>query len=260
MRLDSEAAPALQTRVLFRMFRTLRPSLVYNTTTIYRRAPAGRNDVVGLLGVEGSDIISIPYFASDRVTPGRDMATQTDPANLIDIPSGKSEQYQFFGCWLDINRPDQKHFPANPGSLTDFSGVDPADLRSIQSLIGGFHQCVVAEVHYKFDAASPDLPRPGDTPATSDKLSQRNLALLGAANPGNPSTRMVQQSFEIKAPTAGLHALEKDAAAVRDGVDALVLWWQSLPVGTLSRYSSLACRARRVGTQSAALRSGLAPT
>src|SRR5262249_51066562 len=135
---------------------------------------------------------------SDRVKPTGEMKSQPDPANLIDVPNGPTEQERFFGCWLDINQPESLQFPASPGMGTDFSQTDPSQLRSIHALIGSFHQCVVAEVHYKFDVNAPALPHPGDSPSTSDKLAQRNLALLPASNPGNAATRMVQQSFEVK--------------------------------------------------------------
>jgi hypothetical protein len=251
VRLDSAVTPAKQTRVLFRLFRTMRPSLVYNTSTIYRRQPKAGTDVIGLLGVEGPDLISIPFFASDRVTPTHDMITQTDPSNLIDLPNGATEQERYFGCWLDINQPTVAHFPASPGLTTDFSQTNPANLRSIQALIGSFHQCVVAEVHYKFDASSPDLPHQGDSPSTSDKLAQRNLALLGAANPGNAATRTVQQSFEIKGPASTVLRPASDTtthAAVREipGIDALVLWWGNLPKGSVVDVYLPGVRARDV--------------
>ncbi|HEX5231883.1 MAG TPA: galactose oxidase-like domain-containing protein, partial [Bradyrhizobium sp.] len=250
VRLDSASVPANQTRVLFRLFRCMRPSLVYNTSTIYRRAPTAGTDVVGLLGVEGPDLISIPFFASDRVTPTHDMTSQPDPANLIDLPNGPSEQVRFFGCWLDINQPDLKHFPASPGMATDFSMVNAADLRSIQALIGSFHQCVVAEVHYKMDAMSPDLPHQGDSPSTSDKLAQRNLSLLNAPNPGNAATRTVWQSFEIKGPGTDpiRFAAAKNKEAVREnfGIDALVLWWGNLPQGAVADLYLPGVRAREV--------------
>lgn len=239
VRLDSNTVPADAVRVMFRLFRTMRPSLIYDTATIYRRAVTG-TDAMALLGVEGPDIISIPFFAHDRVTPAQDMAGQPDPANLIGIPAGSTEQVRFFGCWLDINQPDDKRFPANPGMATSFGSIPLGDLRSVQELIAGFHQCLVAEVHYKLDATSPDLPRAGETPATSDKLSQRNLALLGAANPGDAATRRVQQSFEIKgtqlsAVGASVVANRAAFAAVSrggQGIDALALWWGGLPRGT----------------------------
>ncbi|OYE01200.1 glyoxal oxidase [Nostoc sp. 'Peltigera membranacea cyanobiont' 232] len=230
VRLDSATVPAKAVRVMFRLFRTMRPSLIYDMDTIYRRAVSG-TDAIALLGVEGSDIISIPFFAHDRVTPAQNMASQPDPANLIDIPAGSTEQVRFFGCWLDINQPNDKRFPSNPGTATSFGGIPAGNLRSIQELIAGFHQCLVTEVHYKLDAASPDLPRPGDTPSTSDKLSQRNLALLGAANPGNAATRTVQQNFEIKSTQIIDVGPKIVAAATRggQGIDALALWWGNLP-------------------------------
>lgn len=242
VRMDSQSVPADFVRVLFRLFRTLRPSLTYDTATLYRRAVLPlmvggtevTTDAIPLLGLDGSDIISIPFFAAPRVGVAQDMATQPDPDNLQTIPSGTGEQFRFFGCWLDINQPNQKHFPRHPGNATSFGGVPPGDLLSIQELITGFHQCLVAEVHYKLDPMALDLPRPGESPSTSDKLSQRNLALTTSANPGTAPTRTVQHSFEFKPMGAAYVQAgtgQKAPVAVRGDVrpDSLLLWWGNLP-------------------------------
>lgn len=240
VRMDSQSVPADFVRVLFRLFRTLRPSLTYDTATLYRRAvqpvdvggTVVTDDAIPLLGVEGGDIVSIPFFAAPRVGVAQDMALQPDPANLQTVPAGAGEQFRFFGCWLDINQPNQKHFPRYPGNATSFGGVPAGDLLSIQELITGFHQCLVAEVHYKLDPMAPELPRPGESPSTSSKLSQRNLALTMSANPGTTPTRTVQHSFEIK-PIAQLAQAGAGpqvlAARGEAGPDHLLLWWGNLP-------------------------------
>ncbi|WP_321945345.1 galactose oxidase-like domain-containing protein [Paraburkholderia sp. J10-1] len=238
VRMDSQTVAANYVRVLFRLFRTLRPSLTYDTTSLYRRfenpVVAGgtqvTTDAMPLLGVEGADIVSIPFFAAPRVGPGQDMTVQTDASNLLTVPAGAGEQIRFFGCWLDINQPNQKHFPRYPGGATNFGGFSSSDLLSIQELITGFHQCLVAEVHYKLDTTSPELPRPGDTPATSDKLSQRNLALTTSANPGSLSTRTVQHSFELKG--IGTRPVTGADLGYDERHDSLLLWWGNVPKKT----------------------------
>ncbi|MBX9298678.1 DUF1929 domain-containing protein [Chromobacterium vaccinii] len=238
-RLDSTVS-ADYARVMFRLFRTMRPSLVYDTATLYRRvvnpvmAGGGEvtEDAIPLLGVEGGDIVSIPFFAEPRVTPSHDMKQQTDGANRMTLPAGPGEALRFFGCWLDINQPGDRRFPRHPGDATRFDNpaAFPGGLASIQELIACFHQCLVAELHYKLDPAAPDLPRAGDTPFTSDKLSQRNLALTSCANPGNAATRVVQHSFELKNTQTKDAPRQSIAAVARGGgMEALVLWWDTLP-------------------------------
>ncbi|HEY0313213.1 MAG TPA: galactose oxidase early set domain-containing protein [Allosphingosinicella sp.] len=231
VRLRSAAVPTDGVRVMFRLFRTMTPSLVFDTATIFRRHTTGL-DAIALLGTQGAELMSIPFFAHGRVTPSQNMILQQDPPNRRDMPAAPAEEIAYFGCWLDINQPDDHRFPANPGNATSFAGVPAGDLRSIQELVAGTHQCLVAEVHYKLDAAAPDLPRPGDTPATSDKLAQRNLALVWSANPGRPETRTVQHSFEIAAPAVATptFATQGRLPPRRQG---LCLWWDSLPAGSV---------------------------
>jgi hypothetical protein len=230
VRLDSTAA-AKFVRVMFRLFRTISPSLTYDTSTIYQRTvspiPASSpptEDALPILGMDGADLVSIPFFAGPRLA-----ANQTDGPNLQDFAGSSAETLRYYGCWLDINQPSDTIVV--PGMASPVS---------IQSLTTAPHQCVVAEVHYKYDLSSPDLPRPGDSPATSDKLSQRNLALTMTPNPGEAATRTVQHSFEIKAtPGAAQPAAERKTnrqAAVRGpkGAESLVLWWSSLPRDTVA--------------------------
>jgi hypothetical protein len=78
------------------------------------------------------------------------------------------------------------------------------------------HQCLIVEVAYDPDP----IVSPAD-PSTSDKLAQRNLAFVGAPNPGNPASRRVPQTFEIK-PTA----LQLEAGVKPD---ELMIEWGSIP-------------------------------
>jgi hypothetical protein len=55
-----------------------------------------------------------------------------------------------------------------------------ADSHSVLAAITGQHQCLVAEISYDAD------PVPGEAPASSDRLAQRNLAVVSSGNPGGP--------------------------------------------------------------------------
>lgn len=176
-------------KVFFRLFNTAGTAMQYNPATTYRRAGTGAN-TISLIGKEGGAISSIPFFAAPR----RDyaavsMTTQTDTKNKQTLPANNStETVRYFGCWLDINRnvPLLPLHPATDGPFT-------ADRKSIQELIRGVHQCLVAEVYFEGD------PTPaGATPASSDNLSQRNLVIVPSDNPGNKATHTVQHTFEIK--------------------------------------------------------------
>src|SRR4030095_6962865 len=98
----------------------------------------------------------------------------------------------YFGCWLDFNQ-QTKRFPIDVGTSVDGSWPS-GQLKSIQQLIRGMHQCLVTEVFFK-----DDLIPNGVSPASSDNLAQRNLVIVESANPGVADTRTVQHTFEIKA-------------------------------------------------------------
>ena len=97
--------------------------------------------------------------------------------------------------------------------------------------------CIVSELFFE-----PDPTGAGATPATSDNLSQRNLAILHSDNPGGPDSHTVMHTFEIKpstlpnlgkamiapldAPQVGLAAV---AAARGYRLDELIFRWHNLP-------------------------------
>ena len=144
--------------------------------------------MVPLLGVEGDEIFTIPFFATKRVDSSSvSMQTQTDTPNRKTIhpdPLG-AETDAYFGCWLDINMPSELLFPDRMvgGSPADipagpFTGM--GTLQSIQQLIRSTHQCLIAEISF-----APDPVPTGSDPSNSDKLAQRNLTLVPAPNPGH---------------------------------------------------------------------------
>lgn len=196
VRYRATATTAQDVKVFFRLFNTVGTALEYNTSTTYR-VSAGPNPVP-LLGLAGGEIVSIPCFATERVEtvqgqPGAaSMLTQgLDSREVQDIsPDAGTEVTAYFGCWLDINR-TRKRFPINTGG-SDGPWSD-ASCRSVQELVRGRHQCLVAEVFFP-----PDATDAGETPGSSDNLSQRNLAILFSDNPGGPASHRVMHTLEIK--------------------------------------------------------------
>ena len=210
-------------RVFFRMFPALTVSLAYDPATTYRTFSDGvlNGQKIPLLGRTNNNILSIPCFAAQRVDSASvSMTTQTDPANvrtLVHDASG-AEVESFFGCILDVNQSAQAVFPLNPSSDGPFGGT----LQSVLSLVRNAHQCLVAEI-----AFDPDAINAGSTPASSDKLAQRNLSLVASDNPGEAASRRIPNTFEVR-PTPALHA----AAGFHD---ELMIDWGSVPDGSIAR-------------------------
>jgi len=146
------------------------------------------------------------------------MKIQTDPANVQTITHDAfgAEVDAFFGCWLDINQPSQSRFPIQPSPP---DGPFGSGTRTIQDLIRGLHQCLVAEI-----AFDPDPIPDGVSPAASDKLAQRNLAIVQSSNPGNPASHRIQHTFTME---------HSDPAATPDGrLDELMIDWGNVPAGS----------------------------
>lgn len=238
VRYRAVSTPATNVRVFFRLFDTVGTALEYNTGTTYRRHESGGN-ALPLLGRQGSELISIPFFAAPRVTPGASMTTQTDAPNTRTLaPAGAQESAGYFGCWLDFNQTTPQ-FPLNP--TTD--GPFASSLKSIQELIRGHHQCLIAEVFFTDDPTPTNA-----TPGSSDNLSQRNLAIVESANPGEPASRTVQTTLVVK-PSTQLRRQANAPAAADDtppflaavttkrriGPDELMLWWGNVPRSSKAR-------------------------
>jgi hypothetical protein len=82
--------------------------------------------------------------------------------------------------------------------------------------LGSQHHCLVAEISYDDDPVQP-----GQTPASSDKLAQRNLAVVPSANPGSPASRRIPQTFDIRPSRAEL--------PVGGRLDELMFDWGNAP-------------------------------
>ena len=77
-------------------------------------------------------------------------------------------------------QPGRAPLPARAGRERPVQRADdPEGLRSIQELMRGLHQCLVAEIHYQLDPIQS-----GATPGSSDNLAQRNILFDFSDNPG----------------------------------------------------------------------------
>ena len=212
----STAAPNV--RVFFRMFQMSTTSTEFQPTTTYLTGGQGGTKVP-LLGVVNNEIVTIPFFAAPRIDPTNPagLNAQTDPVNSgpngqpIPPDGSGSEVQVYFGCWLDINQ------TAHVMPADGVNGSAPfVPARSIQELVRGQHQCLVAEIN--LDAPAPQIAT-GIAPANSDKLGQRNLTIVGVASP-----HQVPVTFDIK-PTAA-------TLGPADTPDELLIDWGRVPAGT----------------------------
>ncbi len=218
-------APVANAKVFFRVSGFPSTGLAYDDAHLSRRYPDPTVRSVPdlpLLGV-GTDaagnnfMLSIPCFGDARQL---DMTAQTDSLHLTSLPlptpTGPDPVSVFTGCWLDINQPGAAWYPDPPTYATSYVGAP--NTQSVQHFVVR-HQCLLVEVHYPEGPA--DSLAAGDTPGSSDCYSQRNLSILGVANPGREGSRTVAHPFLIR---AGEPAQEAGAAH-----EELLLWWGDLP-------------------------------
>jgi murein tripeptide amidase MpaA len=235
VRYRANTEDAVDVRAFFRTFNTMVSDLSYTTNPSadvqnYRRKSDG---TVPLLGINrffsgaGNQIVSIPYFAERRIDSStQSMTAQTDNWNRQTlVHNGTQEAIQYFGCWLDFNQTDPQ-FPVNVpfGSDGPFSGRVP-----IIQLVRGIHQCLVAEIRFQPGATDP-IPN-GATPASSDRLAQRNLAIVESDNPGIAATHVVQHTLLMKPSKVSPNQLASTVVEVdkRSYHDELVIRWNDLP-------------------------------
>jgi hypothetical protein len=221
---DVAAAP--EVGVFFRLWQAQQTNATYDPTTTYASVANPAGDLVPLLGVAGDEIMTIPFFATPRVDSASvSMQTQTDTFNRLTIqpdPLG-AEADAYFGCWLDINQPNELRFPdrmvgGNPADIPAGPFTGMGTLLSIQQLVRSTHQCLIAEISF-----GPDPVTPGSDPSNSDKLAQRNLTLIPAPNPGAPESRVIPQTLEIR-PTPSPLPYGRP--------DELMIDWGNIPTGT----------------------------
>ena len=99
-------------RVFFRLWPAQQTNATYDTTTYYRSHQSGTTKVP-LLGIQGDEIVTIPFFASPRVSITAPLTQQLDTPNVQSIKADQfgGETDAYFGCWLDINQPNDLRFP-----------------------------------------------------------------------------------------------------------------------------------------------------
>jgi len=234
VRYRANTQDATDVRVFFRTFNTMVSDLSYSAggaqVQNYRRTS---NGTIPLLGTNsffsgtGNQVISIPYFAESRVnTAASSMTAQTDSWNKFTIHHiNNQEAVAYFGCWLDFNQTDPQ-FPPGVNGDGPFTGRLP-----IVQLVRGIHQCLVAEIRFQPGATDPISV--GATPGSSDRLAQRNLAIMESDNPGDPSTHVVQHTLLLK-PSAIDTKAERSvlAAGGKNYYDELVIRWNNVPRDT----------------------------
>ena len=228
VRYRANTTDASNVRVFFRGFNVMVSALDYNdphaASGNYRRSVTG---TIPLLGKVGSEIASIPYFAQERIdSSANDMNDQLDDTNRLTINHvANQEAAAYFGCWLDFNQTEPQ-FPLHPPGDGHFTtGRLP-----ILQLARGTHQCLVAEVRFQPGATDPISF--GATPGSSDRIAQRNLAVVESDNPGAAEAHVVQHTLSVK-PSALAEDQGIAAASQRSqGYDELVIKWNNLPKNT----------------------------
>ena len=229
---------AMNVRAFFRLFQAQSTYTAYQSpgtsagvssaTGPYRQWSDGVTDgqKAPLLGIsgDGSEYVTVPCFAAQRVTNTSvmtNMTTQHDGPNVKNItPDPGNTVYTYFGCWLDTNQSEQL-FPFQPGANPDgpFTGQTLNTLGQVISR--GGHQCLVVEI---VDDGAPIINNA--TPATSDKIAQRNIAFTIVANPGVVNSRLATHTFDIRPSLTALNAEQLP--------DELMIDWRNVPDGSVA--------------------------
>ncbi len=241
VRLTGVTEAAQKVRVFFRTWQAQTTAVTYTTaaagagpspaTGPFRQYSDGVDEgrKVPLLGLssDGTEYITVPFFATGRVLPGIDMTTQPEDspynAKPMSPPTGGGTTYAYFGAWLDTNQ-GTNQFPLQPpatnpdGENGSFNGLM---FGTISQLYRGLHQCLVAEI---VDDEAPIINNA--TPATSDKIAQRNLAFSVIANPGVSESRLATHTFEITPSFTGFNADQRP--------DELMIDWRNVPAGSVA--------------------------
>ncbi|HYO75688.1 MAG TPA: hypothetical protein VE010_04430 [Thermoanaerobaculia bacterium] len=227
VRLSGQGGDANNVRVFFRMFSSqTTAALTYRldggSMPMEGYLRTGGANPIALPGTQngGSQWLSFPMFAAARVTP---QTSQTDPDNVKLVQA--STGFRIFGALIDNNLPET-YLTQTP--------VSGGALKSLPDLLTGEHQCLVAQIEF----GGTPIPN-GATPWTSDKLSQRNIALSPVANPGLDASRVAMHTFEMEAtPHPTGETLPPD--------ELLLDWPERTPDGTVLRIHIPSWDAREV--------------
>jgi phospholipase C len=188
---------AEEVRVFFRLFPTLSTSTDYSSyyNSIVTTDPSSQPGLISVPGIgvggQAGEYVTLPFYAAQRVPFSEPLSAQSDPANVLNIPTdgvtpaAGATYAAYYGCWLDINRSAEQYIPKDgvPANAADalgpFPDNSPADPQSPLAWIRGLHQCVVAEISYK-GITIPFLASTG----TSPWLAQRNVLWVPSSGGG----------------------------------------------------------------------------
>jgi len=199
----SGAAPGV--KVFFRLWQTQTADTDWNPGYTYLS-----DDVTGnnpQYPKAPPDNHTIPFFATSNY-PVLNDAPNNQP---VTIQQGDS-QWAYFGCFLNLYDPT---FAVNN--------------QNVQALFAqGTHHCLVAEIAY---TPSPirNVNNVVETTENSDLLAQRNLQVSTSANPGNPATHQIPQTFDLRPTAPGT-----GGGGIASHPDELMIDWGNMPVGCLA--------------------------
>lgn len=142
--------------------------------------PLGTNlqgQPIPLAGIQGNEYVALPCFAEGRInSTAAPMDQQTDIPNRKTFTAvGGPEADNFYGCWIDINQPDNRlpvEVPPKQDGPFDVNDPNP-NFRPVslkQALARNLHLCLIAEI----DFGNTPIPV-GKDPSNWDKLAQRNI-------------------------------------------------------------------------------------
>jgi len=233
-------------RVFFRLFAAQSTSTSFDPSSSYKRlGPNPDGQPIPVAGIQGSEYVTIPFFAQPRIdTTTNGMDQQTDPLNIKNFrASGGAEVDQIFGCWLDINQPTKPDgrpnnvLPAEVPTTNQwgpFNDSSNPPLPIQQAVVRNLHQCLVAEIAFD-PVAIPD----GKDPSDWDKLAQRNLAW------SDVGSAQALSAFEIRPTPADLAAGWQP--------DELMIDWGALPAGSKAQIYLPAVDADEIITLAASM-------
>jgi len=211
------SAPANNVRVFFRLFvaescdTDFQPSTTYKSQQGTSGPDAGKPvfpqaSGTGFTDPAGYSIQTLPFFATDaNGTHDYDGTVANANIRTISIPAGRDKVWTYFGCFLDV--------------------YDSSN----QSLFGGTHHCIVAEIAYD-DAPIQNSGGVTESPSNSDKLAQRNLQITSSGNPHYPETHIVPQAFDLR-PSPPINS---QAGQLLNYPDELMVDWGNVPVGSVA--------------------------
>jgi hypothetical protein len=192
---NTVAATAPNVRVFFRLFTTASNDTDFDPVVTYPSNLDAANlpgaPVPGLFGT------TFPMTASPAVSsdyPGPNQINVSVAAN--------AETYAYFGCFLDV------YGPSSP-------------------IPAGGHHCLVAQIAYD---EAPIVNSNGLTlnPENSDKLAQRNIAVIPSGFPSGPAAHRVPQTFDTRPSLRTGEPVQKPAGYP----DELMIDWGEVPIGS----------------------------